>query len=564
MKSSVIPVTSMQIVARTASPVPSQRQKKVAAATWSTTVNAPDAARRNTVFRKSPWIRVYVGSMDSRKVGIPTEHTPITVSWIGTKGYPLPVIRQNSVSTTEKIVFTRKSEAELWMLLMTRRPSRTIYGMDAKLESSSTRLEQSFAASLPAAMATLQSASFRASTSLTPSPVIATVCPFFFKACTMDFFCSGVTRPKTEYRPQHRGVDIGFPSGKPRLPGDAGNRRRVVAGDHHEPHVLTSEKVQRLFGIRPHHVAQKDQRTGLKPRRQPIFPGQFRRPRNRQHPDPLLGIFFNLLRQQGISLREQEFVSPHQVCPLFPEGSPAELPGRRKGKHCRSRCLNRREPLPQRHRRRIFIRKRPVEHSHDLLQRKIRLQQHGIFYRHPPFRQRAGLVQAQHIHPCQRFDAEKLVHQCLPPPQIDHTYRQRNADQQHQPLRNHPQHRSHRVDNGLGIRHPALEPLAAEKPDPQRHDQDADHFQDHVHCVLQLGAVLFQGLRFLHQLVGEILLPDVLRLRGGVSRHYKAAGIEFIPGIFHDHVGFAGEKRLVYLQRPFPDHSIGADLVPCR
>lgn len=74
----------------------------------------------------------------------------------------------------------------------------------------------------------------------------------------------------------------------------------------------------------------------------------------------------------------------------------------------------------------------------------------------------------------------------------------------------------------------------------------------------------FQGLCFLHQLVGEILLPDVLSLRGGVSRHYKAAGIEFIPGIFHDHVGFAGEKRLVYLQRPFPDHGIGADLVPCR
>ena len=35
-----------------------------------------------------------------------------------------------------------------------------------------------FAASLPCAMAILQSASFRARTSLTPSPVIATVCPW--------------------------------------------------------------------------------------------------------------------------------------------------------------------------------------------------------------------------------------------------------------------------------------------------------------------------------------------------------------------------------------------------
>jgi len=33
--------------------------------------------------------------------------------------------------------------------------------------------------------------------SLTPSPVIATVFPCFLRACTSNFFCSGLTLPKT-------------------------------------------------------------------------------------------------------------------------------------------------------------------------------------------------------------------------------------------------------------------------------------------------------------------------------------------------------------------------------
>ena len=48
-------------------------------------------------------------------------------------------------------------------------------------------------------MAMPQSASLRAMTSLTPSPVMATVWPFFCRAFTSSFFCSGVTRPKTVY-----------------------------------------------------------------------------------------------------------------------------------------------------------------------------------------------------------------------------------------------------------------------------------------------------------------------------------------------------------------------------
>ena len=61
------------------------------------------------------------------------------------------------------------------MLLITRRPSATTAGMDAKFESISTIFATCRAASLPEAIAIEQSASFSASTSFTPSPVIATV-----------------------------------------------------------------------------------------------------------------------------------------------------------------------------------------------------------------------------------------------------------------------------------------------------------------------------------------------------------------------------------------------------
>ena len=45
----------------------------------------------------------------------------------------------------------------------------------------------------------LQSAHFNASTSLTPSPVIATTLPAILNASIIFFFCSGITLPKTVY-----------------------------------------------------------------------------------------------------------------------------------------------------------------------------------------------------------------------------------------------------------------------------------------------------------------------------------------------------------------------------
>ena len=63
-----------------------------------------------------------------------------------------------------------------------------------------TICEERRVASAPAAIAIEQSAAFSAGISFTPSPVMATLKPFFLSASTSFFFLCGVTRPNTVYR----------------------------------------------------------------------------------------------------------------------------------------------------------------------------------------------------------------------------------------------------------------------------------------------------------------------------------------------------------------------------
>ena len=67
-------------------------------------------------------------------------------------------------------------------------PSATILGIEEKLESSKISWDTFLAASLPLAIAILQSEVFKAKTSLTPSPVIATVLPLLCNASIINFF----------------------------------------------------------------------------------------------------------------------------------------------------------------------------------------------------------------------------------------------------------------------------------------------------------------------------------------------------------------------------------------
>ena len=161
-------------------------------------ITAIDAGseRRSTLPRNLPSTRARFASSARTKLGAPMQKKLMSVIVIGSNGYGGKAM-QMAASPMENSVLVRKSDAERWRLLMERRPSATTAGMEAKSLSTSTISATLRAASEPAAMATEQSASLSARTSLTPSPVMATVCPRRFKATTSSRFCWGVTRPNT-------------------------------------------------------------------------------------------------------------------------------------------------------------------------------------------------------------------------------------------------------------------------------------------------------------------------------------------------------------------------------
>ena len=169
------------------------------APTAITSVRPPGSALSSTFVINLPSIRFLFGSNASRNPGAPIVNILIKDTCAGSSGYVIIKTIENTAINRENIFFTRNRLADRCTLLTTRLPSYTTSGICAKSESSNTTCAACAAASLPDAIATLQSASFIAKISLTPSPVIATVCPLICNAFTSFCFCFGVTRPKTVY-----------------------------------------------------------------------------------------------------------------------------------------------------------------------------------------------------------------------------------------------------------------------------------------------------------------------------------------------------------------------------
>ena len=163
----------------------------------STAQMAPGMDFTMTFSKKRPLMRSLLGSSASTNDGSPMVNALISVIWIGWNGYCHGSRMNSTASVMDSSVFTRNSDADRCRLLMERRPSATTFGMAAKSLSTSTSCATLRAASEPAAMATLQSACLSASVSFTPSPVMATMWPFSWRATTNAFFCSGFTRPNT-------------------------------------------------------------------------------------------------------------------------------------------------------------------------------------------------------------------------------------------------------------------------------------------------------------------------------------------------------------------------------
>jgi len=110
------------------------------------------------------------------------------VRWRGRNGYGSSATPTATASSVAQTVLVMKRLATRSMLAVTRRPSATTPGSVANLPSSSTSSATAFVAGAPDPTAIPRSASFSASTSLTPSPVMATVCPRARNALTISSF----------------------------------------------------------------------------------------------------------------------------------------------------------------------------------------------------------------------------------------------------------------------------------------------------------------------------------------------------------------------------------------
>ncbi len=128
---------------------------------------------------------------------MPIVRPSVTDSWRGRSGNSQSSTPNRSASEIAYDVFERNSIETRSMFAMMRRPSATTPGRCENLPSRSTRRATAFVAVAPDSMAMPRSASLMASASLTPSPVMATVWPESFSACTISRFWVGVTRPNT-------------------------------------------------------------------------------------------------------------------------------------------------------------------------------------------------------------------------------------------------------------------------------------------------------------------------------------------------------------------------------
>ena len=154
---------------------------------------------------KFGFARSLFGASDRMNAGMPIVNHAVIVTWMGWNGNgsgavwntfdQMPATPTSTASSTEYTVLVRKRLETLSTLPITRRPSATTYGNVANLLSSNTICATAREAALPAPIATPTSASLSASTSLTPSPVIATVWSRDCNACTIARFWSGLTLP---------------------------------------------------------------------------------------------------------------------------------------------------------------------------------------------------------------------------------------------------------------------------------------------------------------------------------------------------------------------------------
>ena len=112
----------------------------------------------------------------------------------------------NNDNNIEYIVLIKNILATFVILFTTLLPSINTSLSTLKSEFNNTICETCLATSEASGNVILQSACFNATTSLTPSPVIATEWPFSWSAFTIKLFWCGITLAKTLYLSTNSGI----------------------------------------------------------------------------------------------------------------------------------------------------------------------------------------------------------------------------------------------------------------------------------------------------------------------------------------------------------------------
>ena len=150
--------------------------------------SANGIAFRITFIRNVPVTFLLFGSNDMKNEVYASITRSINVICIGKNGNAVFVIIQNIDSNIEYIVFMKNILAVFVRLFTTLLPSINMSFNTLKSGFSNTICDTCFAASFASGNVMLQSASLSAITSFTPSPVIATLCPFACNAFTNMLF----------------------------------------------------------------------------------------------------------------------------------------------------------------------------------------------------------------------------------------------------------------------------------------------------------------------------------------------------------------------------------------
>ncbi len=177
--------------------------------------------------------------------------------------------------------------------------------------------------------------------------------------------------------------------------------------------------------------------------------------------------------------------------------------------------------------------------------------------------QGAGLVEADDVDAREALDRRQLLNQRLLACERDRGDRERQARQQDQPFRHHPDQRGDGAgDSGL----PALVVRGVELAPQQERRDDEHHQRDPAQQAGGAGDELRMcrpGLLGLGRELGGVGLgADGRRLEPPVPGDHDGTGAHVIPGRLGDGVGLAGQQRLVDLQALGVLHpAVGDDLV---